>query len=136
MANRLLHVRPKLAECAMVFDHFKQRIVAEPVTAGRLKANSAAAHIVAFSANPAFGVGDRNMAYIPGRAFFVRRIAEIGKQATIVRLIRCVRPGITCRIYAGRTTKRIDFQAAVVRQYPAVQMLSLLPSLQYGVRGK
>ena len=41
-----------------------------------------------------------------------------------------------CGVHARRTAERIDFQAAVVGQHPAVQVGGLLRGLQSGIGGK
>src|SRR4051812_17404927 len=74
VAEGLLHSWAKLAERAVIFDQFEERVVAEAAGAGGLEANSTAADVVALCTNRAGRIGDCDMAHIVGRSLFERGI--------------------------------------------------------------
>src|SRR6478672_3024527 len=100
MTDRLLHMGAEFAERAVVLDDFEERVVAESICAGRLKANPATADVVAVRAYRAGRIGDGYMAHVVGRALFQGSVAKFFEEAAIVRFVGGVSPGEPGRVHA------------------------------------
>ena len=70
----------ELAEGAVAFDDFEERVIAEAAAAGGLKKNAAAAEAFAFGPDIALGVRERGIAGVVRGAFFQRHAAELFQQ--------------------------------------------------------
>ena len=62
----------QLGECAVIFDDFEVRVIAEPAAARRFVANTSMALAGALGARVSAPIGQHNMAHIMGRPLFDR----------------------------------------------------------------